>query len=105
MISRAIEADPSVPEFHSHLGLTLCQLGRFEDAVQSCRRALAINPDMALAYHNLGVAMKGQGKFQEVIECCRRVLDIEPRHCHAGRGNRVLGKSTRASAQFPESPH
>jgi Flp pilus assembly protein TadD len=36
--------DPNLPEVHCNLGAALAELGRFDEAVSSLRRAITLNP-------------------------------------------------------------
>jgi tetratricopeptide (TPR) repeat protein len=52
-MQKAASVLPDDAEAHSNLGATLKDLGRLDEALASCRRALAIESDFADAYRNL----------------------------------------------------
>jgi tetratricopeptide (TPR) repeat protein len=53
-LQKAAEILPADFEVHNNLGVALHNLGKFEPAAASFRRALLIKPDYAEAYNNLG---------------------------------------------------
>jgi len=69
---------PGDAEVHGNLGITLKELGRLNEAENSCRRALQIEPDYAEAHHNLGSTLKELGRLNEAETSYRRALKIAP---------------------------
>jgi len=65
---------PTSPEVWYRLGTMQLHAGRFADAAQSLRQALADRPDMAAAWHNLACACHKQSSYEEAITCYRRAL-------------------------------
>ena len=54
--------------------------GRFEDAADCYRKALAIKPDDFGPLMNLGAALNDLGQFAEALDQHDRALQIDPRH-------------------------
>src|SRR5438270_12772430 len=52
LIEQAIAVDGGSAEVNSNRGLILERLGRYEEALESCTRAVAIKPDYPQAYNN-----------------------------------------------------
>ena len=59
LIDRAIEGNGDDPSFHCNRANILNRLRRFEEAVESCDRALALKPDYPDVYANLCNALRG----------------------------------------------
>lgn len=89
---------------HSSLGNALSDLGRFEDAAVSYRRALEINPIGADVYNDLGCALMGLGLRDDAVVSFRKALAISPGFLQAynnlGNVLRNLGKLDEAVACF-----
>jgi protein O-GlcNAc transferase len=87
---------PEDAEAHSNLGNALNELGRFEKAVVSCRRALKLSPDFAEAHSNLGNALKGLGELAAAVTSYRRAVELKPdfaiAHSNLGNVLKELGK-------------
>jgi predicted O-linked N-acetylglucosamine transferase (SPINDLY family) len=99
-IARAIAIDASVPLYHNNLGEIYRLLGRPEEAVVCCRRALQMRPDYVEAHYNLGVALQYLGKFAEAAACYRRALELYPEYAEASNnlGVILLGEGRLAEA-------
>jgi tetratricopeptide (TPR) repeat protein len=57
---KALEGDSADPDYHFNLGYTLWRVGKYAEAVESLRAALARNPNDAEATTLLGRALKGE---------------------------------------------
>lgn len=55
--------------------------GRFDDAEQSCRRALELQPDHLRVLHALATVLREAGRIDEAIQNYRAALALEP--CNA----------------------
>ncbi len=63
---------------HNNLGVVYVNLGRYQDAIETCRQAIKIKPDDAEAYYNLGNAYSKLGRWQDTIEACKQAIRIKP---------------------------
>lgn len=70
-----LERQPRSAKFWNERGVALHQLGRYEDAKESYRRAAEVDPTYALALNNLGVALYHGGDPEAAFEAFRRALD------------------------------
>lgn len=81
--------------------------GRYREAEQAFRRALAIDPDLPEAWHNLGLVLRRSGRDDEAGQAFARVLALNPRatgaaillaelHQRAGRRREAGELATRA---------
>src|SRR4029077_6626348 len=84
-------------------GSTLRALGRFEEAIDAFRRAIAIDPDFADPYRNLAICNRLPGHDQTVVHVAalaeREDLPVEERVA-AGF---ALGKALDDSNRFDEA--
>jgi tetratricopeptide (TPR) repeat protein len=58
--------------------LALYRLGRYEDSIAACRRALELRPDYADAYNNICAASNQLGKWDQAITACEQALRLKP---------------------------
>ncbi len=69
---------PGNARAHVNLAAELLAVGRAEDAVAECRKALKLKPDSATAYNNLGQAYMKLNRREEAIREYREALRIDP---------------------------
>ena len=65
-------------------GLTLSDLGQFEDALESYKRALEINPRSFKAFKNRADVLYRVGRYDEAIDDYKKALDINLQLIDAG---------------------
>ena len=74
-------------------GLTLGNLGKYEEEIHCYDEALKIDPHLAQAWSNKGVALGNLGKYEEAIHCYDEALKIDPHYAQAWSNKGVaLGK-------------
>jgi tetratricopeptide (TPR) repeat protein len=79
---RSIAVRPSA-EAHTFLGWALSYLGRREDAMAECRKAIAVDPAFGNPYNDIGAYLIELGRPEEAIEWLERAKHApryEPRH-------------------------
>ena len=59
-------------EAHTFLGWTYSFLGRYEDAIEECRRAIAIDPSFGNPYNDIGAYLIELDRPREAIEWLRQ---------------------------------
>ena len=74
-------------------------MGRLEEAVTSCEKAVDINPDLAEARVNLGNVLLNLRRPNEAISHCRKALAIKPNYVDA---NYALGNALLKTGNFEE---
>ena len=85
-------------------------LGRLDEALQSCERALALRPDYADALYNRGNALRALERFEEARASYAAALALEPRRADAlnnlgsGAGRGSSGTPKRWKSSTPRSP-
>jgi len=82
LIEQAI-ALRSNAHYYCNLANALTGVGRFQDAADACRRALALDPALAMAQSNLGVALRELGRPAQAIEALRAAIAMQPERAEA----------------------
>jgi TolB-like protein/Flp pilus assembly protein TadD len=78
---RAIRMSPVDPRLHLTfvgMGMALIELGRFDEAIVTGKKALRQNPSFLLAYRCLASAFAHLGRDAEAHDAAARVLEIDP---------------------------
>lgn len=78
----SIAAYPTA-EAHTFLGWTYSFLGRYDDAIAECRRAIEVDPDFGNPYNDIGAYLLELGRFDEAIPWLEKAIEApryEPRH-------------------------
>ena len=100
-LRRAIELDPKTKKHrHGHLGHALYEQGRYAEAVEATRVAVAQRPDDAVAHSNLGVALNKLERYKEAETHLRRAIALDPKtkHGHLHLGNALYEQRRYAEA-------
>lgn len=96
-LKRARELDPGNADIVREAGNLAATLGRFDEAEQLLREALARDPLRAASYNGLGILLQYVGKPMDAMAQFRRVLELSPQfasaHCSLARIYLELGKS------------
>jgi len=64
-------------------GVSLNDLGRFEEALYCHNRAIELNPrseTAAKAWSNKALTLRALNRLDEAVECCDRALELDPAH-------------------------
>jgi Tfp pilus assembly protein PilF len=75
----SIELHPTA-EAHTFLGWSMSYLGRLEEAIEECKKAIAIDPDYANPYNDIGVYLIDLGRPGEAIDWLEKALGAK-RYC------------------------
>jgi len=70
-------------EAHTFLGWTLSFLGRYEEAIAECRKAIEVDPEFGNPYNDIGAYLIELGRFDEAVPWLRRAMKApryDPRH-------------------------
>lgn len=62
------------------LGLSLEELGKFDEAAKAHKHAVRIRPDYAEAYYHLGLSLDNAGRYEEAVEAYQQVAKIKSEH-------------------------
>jgi Tfp pilus assembly protein PilF len=96
----SIEAHPTA-EAHTYLGWTFSFQGRYEEAIEQCRIAIALDPDFGNPYNDIGSYLIHLGRIEEAIpwlEKAKAARRYEPRHFPYLNLYRVYMKTGRLDA-------
>jgi Tfp pilus assembly protein PilF len=66
-------------EAHTFLGWTYSWIGRIDDAIAQCRKAIEVDPTFGNPYNDIGSYLMMKGKFDEAIPWLERALQA-PRY-------------------------
>ena len=66
-------------EAHTFLGWTYSFMGRIEDAIDECHKAIATDPTFGNPYNDIGAYLMQQGKVDDAIPWFQRALEA-PRY-------------------------
>ena len=101
---KAGETSSSIEVSWCERGLTLSDLGQFEDALESYKRALEINPRSFKAFKNRANVLYRVGRYDEAIDDFKKALEINPQLIDAwyGMGNSMskLGRYKEAVSAY-----
>jgi Tfp pilus assembly protein PilF len=75
----SIELHPTA-EAHTFLGWSMSYLGRLEEAIDECKRAIEIDPDYGNPYNDIGVYLIGLGRPDEAIGWLKKAIGAK-RYC------------------------
>ena len=78
LYDKLLSGRPDSPKLWNERGIALHQDGRYADAAESYRRAVACDPKYALGLNNLGVALYHTGKAEASVEAFRFALKAQP---------------------------
>src|SRR5436853_3158950 len=90
-----------------HQGLELFKESRFQDAVETFKRAIQLKPDYAEAHNDLGMAYCRLNRNDEAIESFRQAIRLNPRLAEAyynlGTAYYNLGRLQEAMTSFKQA--
>jgi Tfp pilus assembly protein PilF len=77
--NESIELHPT-PEAHTFLGWSMSYLGRLEEAIEECKKAIALDPDYGNPYNDIGVYLIDLGRPDEAIPWLEKAIGAK-RYC------------------------
>ncbi len=107
LISRAIQAAPSVALYYCNIGPVLLALGQNNEALACYQKAVELQPDHVEALNNIGHLLQQLGRFDEAFDHYQRAIRIKPdyaeAHYNLGLALRNQGRSAEAIASNREA--
>jgi protein O-GlcNAc transferase len=77
-IEKAVRLNPKIAEYHSNLANVYLELGRLDDALNSCRTALKLNPKSADAFDICGNVFQALEEFELAVDCHQQAVQLAP---------------------------
>lgn len=94
-------ANSMLSEAYSNRAVALRKIGRPQEALDSCDKAIALEPHFAGAHINRGNALKDLGRLDEAIASYDTAIAVQPDQAAAAYVNR--GNALRALKRFDEA--
>jgi Tfp pilus assembly protein PilF len=82
LFEESIGVEPTA-EGYTFRGWAVSFLGRLDEAIEDCKKAIRLDPDFGNPYNDIGVYLMQQGKLDEAIpwlETAKQARRYEPRH-------------------------
>ena len=74
---RAVEQDPVVNAY-IELSVVRHWMGKLDESIEACNRALELDPDNAISYNNICAAHARKKEWDLAVPACERALSIDP---------------------------
>jgi tetratricopeptide (TPR) repeat protein len=101
LFQRSIEVHPTA-EGHTFLGWSLSHLGRIEEAIAECKKAIAIDPDFGNPYNDIGVYLVELGRSDEATAWLEKAIQAK-RYCCYQFAHFNLGRILLEKGKVPEA--
>jgi len=105
LYSRSIQTWPTA-EAYTFRGWAYERMGRIDDAIAECHKAIEVDPEYGNPYNDIGAYLIAKGELDDAIpwlERAKRAPRYEPRHfpyLNLGRVYAAKGMMTAAAAEF-----
>ncbi len=77
-IPARVELQPDLAVAWSNLGDELAGLGKLDEAIKACRKAVSLDGGLFAAHNNLANALRMRGSTAEAIEAYQRAIALNP---------------------------
>jgi tetratricopeptide (TPR) repeat protein len=91
VLSRLVELRPDDPYAHHNLAVSYFMMGRYDDGITHCQKALKLKADYPLATYNLALAYMQKGDRDRARQYAARALEMAPEDTHIVDLARELG--------------
>src|ERR1041385_4979442 len=98
LYTQSIESYPTA-EAHTFLGWTYSMLGRLDDAIDECKRAIEVDPDFGNPYNDIGAYLIQKGELDQAIPWLEQAL-LAPRYDSYCYPHMNLGRVYEAKRQW-----
>lgn len=105
LYQRSIETCPTA-EAHTFLGWTYSFMGRLDDAIQECYKAIRVDPEFGNPYNDIGAYLIEKGELDAAIPWLKRAIgatryaSYEFPHLNLGRVYEQKGDWTQAIDEY-----
>lgn len=76
LYQKSIELFPT-PEAYTFLGWAYSYQGRYDQAIEECRRAIALDPEFGNPYNDIGAYLIEKGKLDEAIPWLEKAINAK----------------------------
>lgn len=96
-------------EAHTFLGWTFSFQGRYDEAIEECKRAIALDPDFGNPYNDIGAYLINLGRLDEAIPWLEKAIQASRYeayhypHCNLGRVYQAKGMLKKAVEEFEKA--
>ncbi len=96
-------------EAHTFLGWTFSFQGRYDEAIEECKRAIAVDPDFGNPYNDIGAYLINLGRLDEAIPWLEQAIQAgryeayHYPHCNLGRIYQTKGMLKKAVEEFEKA--
>ncbi len=101
LFQRSIDAYPTA-EGHTFLGWSLSALGRLEDAIAQCKKAISLDSDYGNPYNDIGVYLIELGRPEEAVPWLHKAITAK-RYCCYEFPHSNLGRVLLSQGKFDEA--
>jgi Flp pilus assembly protein TadD len=77
LFSRSLDIDPSQASIYCAMGVALCHMQQFIQALAFYQKAISLNQDLAEAYSNLGATYHALNDFENGYKNCYKAVKID----------------------------
>ena len=108
LFTQSIAVYPTA-EGYTYRGWALSYLGKYDEAIAECHKAIDVDPDFGNPYNDIGVYLMQQGQMEDAIPWLQKAKlasRYEPRHfpySNLGTIYERLGHVRQAIAEFKEA--
>ena len=105
LFEQSIAVRPTA-EGYTYRGWAVSFLGRIDEAIEDCKKAIRLDPEFGNPYNDIGVYLMQKGKLDDAIprlETAKQAKRYEPRHypyLNLGRIYMAKGNPMRALDEF-----
>ncbi len=105
---RSIELYPTA-EAHTFLGWTYSFMGKYDEAIDECKKAIEVDPSFGNPYNDIGAYLVETGRFGEAIPWLKKAMTAkryEPKHYPHFNLGRILenqGKWIEAMEEYKKA--
>jgi len=101
---RAIELQPTIPDYHNDLGSALANLRRFDESAAAYRQAIRLRPAYPEAHANLGHILAELDQPGSAESAYRRAIQLQPAFApfHADLANLLRRTGRLDRRDFPQ---
>ncbi|MGH7773816.1 MAG: tetratricopeptide repeat protein [Candidatus Binatia bacterium] len=96
-------------EAHTFLGWTFSFQGRYDEAIEECKKAIAVDPDFGNPYNDIGAYLINLGRPEEAIPWLEKAIQSRRYeayhypHCNLGRVYAAKGMLKKALEEFEKA--